>query len=809
MRFGTLTRGRGKIFQVVEAEIPEGGKITAISTSANGNDMPAILAKRPNAVEDFVLILPALRTEQTITVSVLDRMGAACEVATRKVGHIASALTSKYNTLSKADVGGVRNVDEGALEEEAYIWVDRITGFGIADGRELVHAYVSVACSTRQDADVPPHVEVFDRQGEFLHATRITVLDDTVEPVYEHADYLVRRMEISFRKPAGSDAFFVRVAFPGSALPDGFVGMEPWSIEEARIRFSEKVTGTGQFGEYEKWFFARQRQTNVMLAAQRRVRFEYVPLFSIIVPLYKTPRDFFEEMLDSVLSQTYGRFELILVNASPEDGELLDAVDGAVQRDSRIKSITLEGNRGISLNTNEGIRAARGDFLCFFDHDDVLEPGILFEYVSAINRYPETDLLYCDEDKLRDGHYVDGFLKPDFSWELLATNNYICHLLTVRKSIVDEVELSDDDVSGAQDWDMTMKVAEKARNIFHVRKVLYHWRMHAASAAAGADAKPWTHIAGEKAVQRHFDRIGIPVSISDGHTANMHRIDYILPDHPGRVSIIIPTKDHTDLLDRLLRSLFKKSTYDDYEVILIENNSEDDETFAYYEHAQREHAQVKVATYSGKFNFSAICNFGAERASGDYFLFLNNDMEVITPNWMERLMGPMQRPEVGCTGARLLYPDGTIQHIGVVIPRSAPLHVACTLPSDYPFYFGIVQNAREVSAVTGACMMVKRSAFEDVGGFDEGFAVAYNDVDFCLRLQDRGHHVVMEPNAELFHFESASRGLDYVGKERRVRNAREAGKFQTRWANYLGLGDPLYGMNIAAGSAYYGLNWEF
>lgn len=809
MEFGTLTRGPGKIFQLVRAKCPEGGKVKAVSKVSGGTEVPAIVATKDAAVGEYVLILPVVYVDQTVNVYVVDANNLVIDEDEIKIGHLKSAFTSKYNTLSKIPgVGDIRNFDEYALVDESHIEVNRISRLGYGeDNTELVYIIVTAYCANEEAADAALDITLFDRSGKRMPIKNVSFFSDTTGKPIPNSDRLVRTIHVSFRKPQGQDWFFIWTRFENDALAQGFICMDRWKTEDVRYRLESAFGYTGQGANYEDWFNETQRRSPLELEVQRGARFEIEPLFSIIVPLYKTPLDFFHEMVDSVLAQTYGKFELLLVNASPEDAELCAAVEERQRQDERIRVVKLEGNMGISLNTNEGIRVAKGEFLSFFDHDDLLEPSILFEYVSALNRYPETDLFYCDEDKLLDGHYCDGFLKSDFSWELLTTNNYVCHLLTVRKSVVEQVELSTKDLDGAQDWDMTMKVAEKARNIFHVRKVLYHWRMHANSTAAAASHKPYTHISGEKAIANHFERIGVKAKVCDGPVTNMHRIDYILPEPVPKVSIIIPTKDQVGLLSTCIDSIYEKSTYGNFEIILVENNSTEDETFAYYEQLQSKYDNLKVVFYEGAFNFSAICNFGARQASGDYLLFLNNDTEVITPNWIERLLGPMQRDEVAVTGAKLLFPDDTIQHVGVIISKGEPQHVACAGARNLDFYFGMIRNARDVAAVTGACLMVSREDYDSIDGFDEEFSVAYNDVDFCLRLREKGKSIIVEPNAELYHYESVSRGYDYSGEKNR-RITRELGRFFRRWDKYVSQGDPWYGTNIDKGSAYYGLDFE-
>lgn len=809
MEFGTITRGSGKIYILLLADCPDGGRIVAESAVQGAGTVPAIVCEKDATQGEYVLILPLLHADQVVTVRALNSGGEVVGEASRKVRHLTSALTAKYNTLNKTPgVNEIRNFDRVPRREVSYIVPNHICHIGYEpDKSDLVNITINTYCNDASTYDASFSVTVLDSRGNVMPTKNHSILSDRIHNPIPDSDFARRTIQTSFRIEHGHESFFVWVRFHDDKLPPAMLGMDKQWSRKLRERYEKKFMETGQGPDYEEWFYNCQKKSPEEIEAQRKVRFDIEPLFSIIVPLYKTPLDFFNEMVDSVLGQSYARFELILVNSTPEDKVLSAAVAALAQADNRVRVVTLDKNYGIAGNTNKGIAVAKGDFLCFFDHDDILEPGILFEYVDAINRYPETDLLYCDEDKIANGHLFDGFIKSDFSWELLTTCNYVCHLLTVRKSIVDTVELSGDEVSGAQDWDMTMKVAEKARNIFHVRKVLYHWRAHEHSAASNSNAKPYTHLAGEIAVQNHFERIGIPVRIHDGYCGNMHRIEYVLPERESRVSIIVPNKDHASMLKSCLDSIWEKTTYKNYEIVIVENNSVENETFLLYDQIQSEHENVRIVHYEGPFNYSAICNYGVGHATGEYFLFLNNDMEVITPNWIELLLGPLQRDEVAVVGARLLYADGTIQHDGIVIPCSDPKHVAATAPGSLVLYFGMIHNARDVLAVTGACLMVSRVDFESVHGFDEAFAVAYNDVDFCLRLREKSKRVVIDPNIKLYHFESVSRGLDEDG-DTRTHWAKELSMFQGRWPRYVGEGDPFYGINIERANAYYALNWH-
>lgn len=809
IKFGDLTRGNGKIFQALTLKLPKGGRIEA-SSEAEEKAMPCIVAETPRESDSYVLILAALTVAQTVRLRVLDHAGHEVDSAIRKIGHASAALTSKMNTFSKRDgIEDLRNMDSQPLPSEAHVECP-LAIIDYETRLRNLQIRIDTFVPTGEVEDSELEVVLLSRDASSVAQREFTILHDAVVPGPYSSRAARRKIECSTKVDCDIKDLIIWVRFGDPSLPDGFMCAMPWQVESIKGASDSYMLGNSGAGwAYERWFLDRHRTNTLDLEMQKTCKFDIEPTFSIIVPLFKTPLNFFWEMVDSVLCQTYGKFELILVNASPEEADLAKAVKEAAEKDQRIKVVNLDGNYGITLNTNEGIKAASGDFLCFFDHDDTLEPDILFEYVKGINKYPETDLLYCDEDKMSEGKYFEGLLKPDFDWDLIRACNYVCHLLTVRKSIVDSFEeLPGKQYDGSQDHNMTLRVAEQARNIYHARKVLYHWRVHPGSTAGGAGAKPWTQESGRIAVQEHLDRVGIAAKVTDREDMdNFYDVEYLLPSMPAKVSIIIPNKDHVDYLDRCLSSVYQKTTYPNFEVIVVENNSEDPSTFAYYEALVKRFDTVRVVTYEGSFNFSAICNLGAKEASGEYLLFLNNDTELITDNWLELLVGHMQRTKVGCVGARLFYPDNSTQHAGIIIPKADPFHVDNYVPMKGNGYFGFIKFPKEASAVTGACLMIRKDTFDGVGGFDEGFPVAYNDVDLCLRLRERELLVVVEPRAMLYHYESVSRGYDYHDDDRMVRLKREMGVLMSRFPKYFALGDPYYNCNCAPGSTHYELGW--
>ena len=517
--------------------------------------------------------------------------------------------------------------------------------------------------------------------------------------------------------------------------------------------------------------------------------------FSIVVPLYRTPLKFLHEMVDSVVNQIYQNWELILVNSTPECVELCAALDQLA--DERIRVITLDSNEGISGNTNYGITEAKGDFVVFFDHDDTLDPFALYRYAERIQDCPDTDALYCDEDFLNEaGEYVAPHFKSDFNLDLLRVHNYITHLLCVRASFAKELMLRKE-FDGAQDYDFLLRLVERTQNIYHVPEVLYHWRISDTSTAKSVGNKNYADDAGRRALQEHLDRCGLNGTAELTDSACFYHIAYALNEEP-LVSIVIPNKDSVEVLRRCIDSIEEKTVYRNFEILVVENNSTEDATFEYYRTVSEQYENVRIATWDGPFNYSAINNYGVGLTSGKYLLFLNNDTEVIESGWLSSMLSFCQRDDVGAVGAKLLYPDDTVQHAGVMMiccrnegEMGGPIHVFNNLDRDDPGYMRRAVISQDLSAVTAACMMTKRSVFEGLNGFNEDFEVAFNDVDFCLRVRSLDKLVVFDADALLYHYESFSRG--YETGEKKVRFMREQGKLRAAWAEYYVNGDPYHG----------------
>lgn len=565
------------------------------------------------------------------------------------------------------------------------------------------------------------------------------------------------------------------------------------------LKSKHKLEGLDSDYDYAEWYNLT-KPSQGELERQRAVEFGCTPLLSIVIPAYKTPEKYLREMLDSILAQTYENWEVCVANGSPAgQGNIVNKVMGEYAgQDKRFRFVDLGDNLGISENTNAAIDMAQGDFIVLADHDDTLPEHALFEVAAAINAHPGCDVLYSDEDKLDmdGGALFDPHFKPDFNPDLLTSVNYICHLFVVKRELLEHVGGFRHEFDGAQDYDFIFRCTEGAREIVHIPKVLYHWRCHQDSTASNPQSKLYAFEAGARAIMAHYERCGIQAeTVEKGIDYGIYHTVFKIQGNP-LVSVIIPNKDHSRDLDLCIRSIIDRATYKNVEFIVVENNSREPETFAYYDRIQKELAQVKVVRWEREFNYSAINNFGVSFAQGEYLVLLNNDTEMIAPNLFEEMLGFCQRPEVGIVGARLLYEDNTIQHAGVVIGFGGVAgHTFIGLHEAENSYFHRAMCAQDYSAVTAACLMVKASVYQEVGGLTEELAVAFNDVDFCLKVRAGGYLVVYAPYAVMHHYESKSRGLEDT-PEKVARFNREWSLVAHRWPEILQKGDPYYNPNL-------------
>lgn len=593
-----------------------------------------------------------------------------------------------------------------------------------------------------------------------------------------------------------------------------------------------KIKGLNVDYDYSEWY-ELTKTTDEELDKQRSIKFEYEPLLSIVIPVFDTSMEFLQLLFESILSQTYQRFEICIVDATdyskcknnPKEffKKLIDKNDPLKINKYNynvedIKVKYLEENLSIADNTNIAINMASGDYIVLCDHDDALTYDALYEVVNAINDHKDAKLLYSDEDKVdtKNESYFEPAFKPDFNLDMLLSVNYFCHLTTIKKSLLDELYKEDGlyerpEYNGAQDYDLFLRLVNliinksykngsySTSNIIHIQKVLYHWRCHKESTAKNVDSKMYAFNNGEKAILDFYKRTKIDfpkvINVEKGHDFGLYHTVYDKNYEEPLVSIIIPNKDHSEDLDLVIRSVLKGS-YKNIEFIICENNSTDEKTFKYYD-SLKDDNRIKIVTYKGAFNYSKINNYARTFASGRYLLFLNNDVEMIESDSIHEMLSYLKRSEVGAVGAKLLYKDNTYQHAGVVIGIGGIAdHLFKSISVFDSTYMNRAEIVQDLNAVTAACIMIKSELFDKVGGFDEKLAVAFNDIDLCLRIRKEGYLIVYNPYSAFYHYESKSRGLEDT-KEKVARFNSEFAFFVKRWEDKLDKNDEYYNPNLS------------
>ena len=583
-------------------------------------------------------------------------------------------------------------------------------------------------------------------------------------------------------------------------IKKGFLYLKHYGLKEFVNRLRDRLEP--EEVPYGPWFEAKKPDEAALLAMRNRPVIGG-PRISVLVPVYRTPERFLGELIESLLAQTYPNWELILADATEPDaprktGEKLPAQIAAfyAARDPRIRLIPLSANAGIAGNTNAAMAAAEGEYFAFADHDDLLAPQALYRMAEAIVK-DGADLLYSDEDKVDaelTKHYQPHF-KPDFNLDLLRSNNYITHLLVVKRHLAESAGPFREEMSGAQDYDFILRCCEKAEKIVHIPEILYHWRTHEASTADNPMSKQYAYEAGKRAIEEHLRRVNCPGKVELLPDYGFYRVRYPVQGRP-LVSVIIPNKDAAEELSACLDAVFANS-YDQIEILVVENNSEQQETFELYRKLA-ENPRIRLLRWKKAFNYSAINNYAARAARGEYLLFLNNDVRgTISRGWLSEMLGVCQRPEVGAVGAKLYYPDNTVQHAGIVVGIGGVAGAMFVgLPKGRGGYLHKANLMQDLSACTAACLLVKAEAFRKAGGFEEKLAVAFNDVDLCLKMRELGYLIVYDPYAELYHDESKTRGPeDTPEKVRRFQE--EIDYMRIRWKNILKNGDPMYNRNLS------------
>lgn len=576
------------------------------------------------------------------------------------------------------------------------------------------------------------------------------------------------------------------------------------SLRKINIAYEGKNMQLG----YDEWI--REKLSEKTLAteyAETKDLLKIQPKISIIVPVYNPPINFLTEAIKSVINQSYTNWELCLADDNSPNKQIWETLKYFAKNDERIK-ITLRTENGhISACSNSALELTTGDFVLLMDHDDLLTPNCLFEMAKHVNCYPQDDFIYSDEDKIDDeGEYSHPHFKPDWAPDNLLSRNYIGHVTMIKKSLIDKIGGFRIGFEGSQDYDIYLRATEQANHIGHIPKVLYHWRIHSASVAQNVDAKPYAYVAARKALEEALIRRDTPGKVSfHPRVPGGYEIKYEVTKY-DKVSIIIPTKDQVKLLDKALKSIFEKTTYPNYEIIIINNNSSSPDFFKLIDKYTAIYAdKFRCIDAHIPFNFSKLMNIGVAESKGEYILFLNNDVEVIHDDWMTQMVSFAQRKETGVVGVKLLYPDNTIQHAGVIIGiLGAAAHVFVNLDRYNLGYYAYVQSLNNYAALTAACIMFRKHIYEEVGGMDEALEVDYNDIDLCLKIYEAGYFNVYVPTIELYHHESATRAHPFSTKESYAQHKKNYDYFVQKWEKIIAH-DPFYNPNLSLTSGHFAI----
>lgn len=585
--------------------------------------------------------------------------------------------------------------------------------------------------------------------------------------------------------------------------PRAFVARLPeyWTaLRQPRfIQMRERLRSGHDKGDYESWIrehdYDARRDRARLAAAMERLK--NPPLISVVMPVYNTPEHLLREAIASVQAQVYPHWELCIADDHSTEPHVRHVLEECRRRDPRIKIVFREKNGHISHATNSAFALAEGEWIALLDHDDLLREHALAEVAHEIDSHPDAQLIYSDEDKLdTKGNRYDPYCKPDFSRELFRSQNYLNHLTVHRADNIRAVGGWRPGYEGSQDYDLNLRICEMVdpAAIRHIPKILYHWRAVEGSTAAASSEKSYAYDAGFRALQEHVTRTGLDGTVEAAPDTPFYRIRMKVPKPAPLVSLVVPTRDKADLLRNCVESIRARTTYPNYEILIVDNGSEESATMAYFKSLEGA-KNVRVIRYDKPFNYSAINNFAVKRAKGEVVGLINNDIEVISPDWLTEMVSWTIQPDIGCVGAKLCYADGRIQHAGVILGMGGvAAHWHSNLPRESPGYFGRLKVVQNLSAVTGACLLVRKSVYEQVGGLDEEhLKVAFNDVDFCLKVREAGYLNVWTPFAELYHLESVSRGIEDPQKVARFRQ--EISYMEERWSAALA-NDPYYSPNL-------------
>lgn len=752
-------RGDGKLYMLFSAE--EHVFYDVAARTSDGRELPSHFIALNET--EFVIILADFTINQEIVF--LDENSQVIEKQTI-IPQIVAFESKANGLLHKELCARIRNIDKSGINSLSSITFQRL--IPCTDGF-IVRGVVTASSNFSTNGIIALNEEGA-RVGEGVFLNRNTSLLNTE----------IASFSITINEPVRCLCLSI-VGENGKM--NSFVNYKNDLFGNLCSNSNALYNNAYQDGRYQEWL-SDHRITDSDATAQAAYKFQHPPIFSVIVPLYKTPLNFFVDMTESVVAQTYRNWELILVNSTPEEAELHDKVVEYANSDSRIRYVDLDRNHGITENTNKGIQLSKGDYLCFFDHDDVLEPNILFEYASAIEANPLIDLLYCDEDKLLpNGALANPSFKPDFSLDMARDNNYICHLLTVKKCLLDKIAPSDKSLDGAQDHAMVLKIAELGGRIHHVPKVLYHWRISDSSTAGNPDSKPYATVAGIKAVQEHLDRIGLPGEVSCSHDRAFRYSPNYKVNAMTTCSLIVATRGGSQKIIDFLEAL-NKTQFDNIEIIFLCSATQ---VGSISNIAAEYRYPFKCIAAETEFNLASWRNIGANAASGDVFVFVHEDISPANSSWLNTLAGFALRKDVGVVGTMTCDADGVIQQAGYSFVGDSIVALSKGIHCSSPGYLFFPLTVRDVAAISGVCLAVSRSDFYKLGGFDESFQLDYSDIDFCFKANSNGLKVIYTPEAQLFHDGHIEAGLKY--NKRSHRHFEDKALLLMKWSEKFSNGD--------------------
>ena len=815
LRIGFEDRGFGYVYVAISADVPSGGRVVASAEAPTGEALPAIVTRLPRH-GSYALVAPELACGYRVTLHVVDARGEELASETYSV-QPTFERAGDLPTSQRAAFGvdDIRYVNQRPMPDAAYLSLETLVD--AEDGADVVHGAL-VACVPEGAEPALPELTVIKSDGLVFEDARPRYLWHEAKALPGLGTLI--RSQFSVRLPSweGHGIVWARPAAggAGAAATTGFLVLDGETLWSLRDRWGAVTRSSSNGMGYHDWFLSCGRATDRELWVQSRTTLEGAPKISVVTPVFQTPMEFLRPAVESVVRQTYGEWELVLVNASPGNREIASYLAELSAREPRVKVVALEGNLGIALNTRAGIEASTGDYVAFFDHDDLLEPNALFEYAKAIVEHPDAALLYCDEDYLIDGRYYSGAFKPDFDRDLLLNHNYVTHLLCVSRRVLAGLKargrLPGKEFDGAQDYALTLAVSSLGERIWHVRRFLYHWRSHAESTATNVNAKTWTDDAGRRALERYLAEEGIAARIGAGPRQNMYDLVYELPED---LSIrVVVSRTHDDARARSCVDALSATLGDRPAQIVVVD------PFGTFEPGEGEGGRVPVDVrpFRAASGRAARRNAGAAGFDGDVLVFVDDACVPEAPDWVQRLLGPLVRRDVVVTGAGELYEDRLWRHLGMCFAKDYPRYVDHLLPerSEVAGYYSIMPRfTRGVSAVSASAMAIATADFERLGGFDEAYGRVYDDVDLCLKVRSQGGGVVVVPQAT-FIYRGRALGDRVVSPpfrtpwgdaspERCLAEKADEARLWERWGGIVVHGDPFYNEQLCERRCHYEL----